>query len=93
MNRATELANLAMERRGYLVICWAPCFTPMGAAPAVGSSITEPALSDGESVDPPFLVVSETDAADAEAQVQLCGGDWGQVVSWPGARYFPVVAE
>jgi hypothetical protein len=90
MNRATELANLAMEARGYLVLQWVP---GPEESPEVGDVIRKPVpLGAFGFVSGPLFVKSETDIADFQAH-GLAMGMHGKAPVIEGARYFRVVAE
>jgi hypothetical protein len=85
MNEATRLANLAMEKRGYLVI--------MSIDPdrRVGDRLDGLACGWLGDIPGPLLVAAETDRADMEAQVSDV--PWPEGEYWAGYRYFRVVAE
>ena len=92
MNEATQLANLVLQKRGYLVMRWV---TGHEKSPEVGEIIWSPLRFgnrfDG-SVPGPFAVKSETNIEDFQEHVEAAGFP-GHAPVVKGARYFRVVAE
>lgn len=91
MNEATRLANLTLEKRGYLVVRHLP--GPLDP-PLPGKIWPHPVPESGgpEAVSGPFFCLCETDLDDLLGQ-KMTVGNKGPIKHVPGALYFRLVAE